>query len=267
MNTFLFAWNPIKWLWEIEENIKEIKQKGSSSEKWNVISHRKIKYGDRAFLVRVGKEPRGLIASGFVTSEVFLDKSWNKEEDKLAHRVIIDFDTILNADREPILNWDTLKQDLPKGNWTPQSSGIKINKDISEKLEKIWFDFLNKKDVDDISFTENKYYEGNPSHVLITKYERNPYARKACIEKHGLSCSVCSFNFEEKYGELGEGFIQVHHLHQISTMRKEHIINPIDDLRPICPNCHAMIHKRKEPYTIEELAEILKKEKTNLDIL
>ena len=58
------------------------------------------------------------------------------------------------------------------------------------------------------------YTEGTPNQVLVTKYERNPFARKTCIDHYGLSCSVCEFNFENEYGELGKDFIHVHHLRQ-----------------------------------------------------
>lgn len=34
-------------------------------------------------------------------------------------------------------------------------------------------------------------------------------------------------------------------------------IDPISDLRPVCPNCHAMLHKKNPPYTIDELREII----------
>ncbi|MDT8416146.1 MAG: HNH endonuclease, partial [Flavobacteriaceae bacterium] len=79
------------------------------------------------------------------------------------------------------------------------------------------------------------------------------------IDHYGLSCSVCKFNFENEYGELGKDFIHVHHLRQVADIGKEYKIDPVKDLRPVCPNCHAMIHKRKEPYTIDELKEKMKK--------
>lgn len=66
---------------------------------------------------------------------------------------------------------------------------------------------------------------------------------------------ICDFSFEEKYGEIGRGFIHVHHLTAISSIGKEHKLNPIIDLRPVCPNCHSMIHKRLDPFSIEEIIE------------
>lgn len=80
-------------------------------------------------------------------------------------------------------------------------------------------------------------------------------ARDKCINHYGVTCSVCDFNFEKKYGDIGEGFIHVHHLTELSSIRSEYQIDPIEDLRPVCPNCHAMLHKRNPAYTIEELRE------------
>ncbi|MBJ6360362.1 DUF3427 domain-containing protein [Paenibacillus sp. MAHUQ-46] len=103
-----------------------------------------------------------------------------------------------------------------------------------------------------------KLVEGAIKQVFVNIYERNPLARKRCIEHYGVVCSVCEFNFADHYGEIGEGFIHVHHLKSLREIGKEYEINPIKDLKPVCPNCHAMLHKRKpEPYSIEELRGIL----------
>ena len=270
MKTFLFAWNPKKWNWTtLEQSIDQIEQTGRATEKWSVISHRKIQPGDRAFLMRLGEEPKGIMAAGFVATPPFLSKHWSGE-DKLVNRVMIDFEVILNPEKEPLLSLDILKQgNLTKVNWTPQSSGIEINPEFTDELEAVWFDFLTTQEIRHNPFKETEkdeqkvYTEGTPNQVLVTKYERNPFARKTCIDHYGLSCSVCQFNFENKYGELGKDFIHVHHLRQVADIGKEYKIDPIKDLRPVCPNCHAMIHKRKEPYSIDELREKMKKSAGN----
>jgi 5-methylcytosine-specific restriction protein A len=95
--------------------------------------------------------------------------------------------------------------------------------------------------------------EGALSQVSRNAYERNPDARRRCIEHYGCRCSVCDFDFERTYGTLGNGFIHVHHLKPLSEIREAYVIDPITDLRPICPNCHAMIHRVAETMTIEEL--------------
>lgn len=103
------------------------------------------------------------------------------------------------------------------------------------------------------------YVEGAVKRITVNAYERNPQARAACLRAHGLSCAVCGFNFASVYGEIGENFIHVHHLKPIAQIGTEYTLDPIQDLRPVCPNCHAMLHRRKgpRPYSIEELALIV----------
>jgi 5-methylcytosine-specific restriction enzyme A len=108
--------------------------------------------------------------------------------------------------------------------------------------------------------TPDVFREGAVSQVLVNVYERAPDARKICIEHYGLNCHVCDFNFEAVYGERGTGFIHVHHLRLVSGGESE--VNPIDDLRPVCPNCHAMIH-RYGLLSIEELKELIKNTAVN----
>ena len=102
-----------------------------------------------------------------------------------------------------------------------------------------------------------EHLEGATKKVFVNAYERNPKARAACIKQYGVTCIVCTFNFQSKYGPIGEGFIHVHHLKPIAKQSGEHVVNPDTDLRPICPNCHAMLHVSDPPLTIEELVEIV----------
>ena len=120
----------------------------------------------------------------------------------------------------------------------------------------------------DIENSENLYpeevtknlREGSKKIISVNSYERNPKARTECIKKYGVNCSVCGFNFESTYGKRGEGFIHVHHLVPVSDIGDEYEINPITDLRPVCPNCHAMLH-RKGNISIEELINEIKSHK------
>jgi predicted HNH restriction endonuclease len=107
------------------------------------------------------------------------------------------------------------------------------------------------------------YFEGAVTQVTVNAYERNERARRRCIAHYGLRCRVCETNFEEVYGHIGAGFIHVHHLKPLSEIRAEYVLDPIEDLRPVCPNCHAMIHRRRPPYTIEEVKEMLFRRREN----
>ena len=101
--------------------------------------------------------------------------------------------------------------------------------------------------------TPEKYSEGARFAVTINAYERNPKARAACVAHHGHVCAVCGFDFARAFGDLGEGFIHVHHVVPIGKIGKEYKINPIKDLIPVCPNCHAMIHRAEPPLTVDQL--------------
>lgn len=116
-----------------------------------------------------------------------------------------------------------------------------------------------------LGFSENPYpvqeeyglnielTEGAAYTVQVNAYERNPVAREKCIQHYGVNCVVCDFNFGVIFGESASGYIHVHHLTPLATIGREYILDPIQDLRPVCPNCHAVIHMRTPPYTIDEV--------------
>jgi hypothetical protein len=100
---------------------------------------------------------------------------------------------------------------------------------------------------------ETSYWEGALKQVIITVFERDRRARRECLDNWGYKCQVCGMSFADRYGPVGKEFIHVHHLIPISTIKKSYRIDGKKDLRPVCPNCHAMLHHGKIPPTIEEL--------------
>lgn len=101
--------------------------------------------------------------------------------------------------------------------------------------------------------------EGIVKQVFVNRYERNRAARNKCIEHYGSQCVICGFDFEEVYGPIGKNKIHVHHLVPLSKIKHDYKVNPIYDLRPVCPNCHLIIHSKKEAFTIEEVKNLLNK--------
>ena len=97
------------------------------------------------------------------------------------------------------------------------------------------------------------YLEGSVRQVTVNAYERNLAARKECIAHHGCRCSICGFDFEAAFGEIGRDFIHVHHLREISSIGGAYVIRPLTDLIPVCPNCHAMLHRRSPAFTPAEI--------------
>lgn len=101
------------------------------------------------------------------------------------------------------------------------------------------------------------FFEGALSRVAVNAFERNQAARDACIRHHGAVCAVCSFDFGTVYGAIGQGLIHVHHIVPLKDIRQDYKVDPIRDLVPVCPNCHAIIHRTSEAMEIAKLKEHL----------
>ena len=118
------------------------------------------------------------------------------------------------------------------------------------------FEKLRTSETDEAEIHEREFYlEGNRKTVLSSRVERSFAARAACIENHGCICQVCGMDFSDVYGSIGLGFIHVHHILPLSESNVSRSVDPKTDLVPVCPNCHAMLHKRRPPFTVEELKE------------
>lgn len=103
----------------------------------------------------------------------------------------------------------------------------------------------------------NTYREGSKRQIIVNAYERDPKARKKCIEHHGTSCVICGFSFLAVFGHEAEDFIHVHHLKPLAEIGIEYEVDPVNDLRPVCPNCHAVIHLGGRTRSLEEVKSML----------
>lgn len=101
--------------------------------------------------------------------------------------------------------------------------------------------------------------EGACSTVTVNRYERSPANRAACIAAHGSRCKICGFDFGAFYGPLAHGYIEVHHRIPVSKIGSGYRVNPVNDLIPLCANCHAAIHQVDPPLLPETLMEELRK--------
>ena len=99
--------------------------------------------------------------------------------------------------------------------------------------------------------------EGAVRSIVVNAYERNPEARRRCIEAHGTCCCICGFDFGEVYGVVAEGYIHVHHLRPLSEIKEEYVVDPVNDLRPVCPNCHAVLHLGGECRGIDDVVQLV----------
>lgn len=106
-----------------------------------------------------------------------------------------------------------------------------------------------------------EFREGSTKSVTVNIYERNPRARRTYLQHYGAICTICKFNFGAVYGESAKGFIHVHHLKPLSEIGVEYELDPIRDMRPVCPNCHAVIHLGRNARSIEEVIDLINSKK------
>lgn len=183
--------------------------------------------------------------------EFWLDISeYEKSKDGLYARL-----KLLEQVDTPYLSLDNLIQN---GLGAAPQGPKKISTNLNAYIERYFNDFYTDGLYDNID-EEREYHEGHVRSVLVNVYERSSIARRKCIEHHGESCYVCGMNFRDRYGTLGDGFIHIHHLRPLYTIGQDYVIDYKNDLIPVCPNCHAMIHRIPggESMSLEKIKNIL----------
>ncbi len=130
------------------------------------------------------------------------------------------------------------------------------------EVKKIIAELMHRNSVlfpDDIPEKSKGLPEGAKKSVLVNAYERSNEARRQCIEHWGYNCQLCGILLEDFYDSYGSSFIHVHHRIPLSQIKKSYIVDPIKDMLPICPNCHAILHRIESDNPIGELRKIIKK--------
>lgn len=120
---------------------------------------------------------------------------------------------------------------------------------------------------DDIATEEEAYgptdshkgdVEGGKYSCQSYAYERSAKNRARAIQLHGTVCSACGFDFNQHYTKnYAESYIQIHHLRAVSQ-GGEREVDPAIDLKPLCANCHCMVHRRRNQILeISRLVELI----------
>lgn len=104
----------------------------------------------------------------------------------------------------------------------------------------------------------SNFSEGHATKITVNRYERSASARSACINHHGTLCAACGIRLSDRYGPIAHNLIHVHHLNPLALLNSTNQVDPINDLVPVCPNCHAVIHLRDPPFTITELRSMVR---------
>lgn len=89
---------------------------------------------------------------------------------------------------------------------------------------------------------------------LHRKLDRNRGLAREAKRIQGFTCKACEVSFGRMYGEIGEGYIEAHHLVPISTLKGQVVeLDPAKDFVVLCSNCHRMIHRTDDTSNVEGL--------------
>lgn len=139
---WLFVWNPSHWAWEdLPDQIARTRAGKPALIRWT-CANQTIAPGDRAWLVRLGQEPKGVMATGNVVSDPYEAEHHNDakaSEGKTGTYVDIEFSVIRDVFKDPIVGLNELNTiTIDNQQWSPQSSGIEIKPRSAALLEKLW---------------------------------------------------------------------------------------------------------------------------------
>ncbi len=100
--------------------------------------------------------------------------------------------------------------------------------------------------------------EGARTRIEVNRYERDRRNRAAAIAIHGYRCKACGVDMGERYCADAIGLIEVHHTTPISEIGSDdgYIVDPRNELIPLCPNCHSVAHRRTPPFSVDELRDM-----------
>lgn len=154
-----------------------------------------------------------------------------------------------------IENIQIINSDLKLNTKIVGTRTIYATNEVQQEIDRVIHENFVEIYPDDID--DGNLIEGAKKQVTVNAYERNQKARRQCIKHHGTKCYICNFDFEKVYGENGKGFVHVHHEIPLSEIQEEYQINPIQDLKPVCPNCHAMLHRKTPAYSINDVKKMI----------
>jgi hypothetical protein len=138
MVTVLLTWNPVKWAWgEREEAIRRTSSGSAYRDQWSIGSRTGgVGPGDRAFLLRQGLEPRGIVASGTVVSAPFLGPHWDGTPGRSATFVGVEWELVVDDDE--VLPTRMLMADIPMTHWNPMGGGTLIAPPGDALIAELW---------------------------------------------------------------------------------------------------------------------------------
>jgi 5-methylcytosine-specific restriction protein A len=259
MTAIILAWDPDHSDgWNHAAAVERVRETGQVLTSWAVDGPVDVHAGDEAWLWLQGRR-RGLLGHGLVVSGEAPGAAQPAagERNMGSRRITVAFDALLRsgdqilpgvlADAVPEVPWEDLAQ-----------PALALDPMLESRVRAVWRELGPAQAPDPVHLVPGSYPEQAVSRVQANRFESNVEARRICVAHHGTSCAACGFSFESAYGETGTGFIQVHHLVPAGQIGNDYELDPVTDLVPLCPNCHAMAHLDvSTPRTVAELRQLI----------
>lgn len=250
MAAYLLTWNPAKQFeWSgLPETADRVRAGDEQDDQWSCWS-KAVRPGDTLFLLKQGKEPRGIVGIGVATGAPSMRWHWRDGRKKQRY-VPLRWRSLLDPGVDAVLEVHHLPQGLRRRDeWRTRISGIVLPDAAARELLQIWTRHCSQQI--DLRLADEEEISGLEG-PLVRRYvlhrKRESWLRQEKIESilrttGALRCEVprCNFDFRARYGELGKAYAQVHHLKPLSA-RDGVRETKLSDLAVVCANCHVMIH-------------------------
>ena len=269
MAAIILAWNPDRRDgWNYAAAVEQVSETGLFLAEWTVTEPDQVPAGTEVWLWLQGRTRCGLLGHGSVVSgghhrepeaggEPGGHRIGGGPLHAHARHIAVAFDALIASGDEvpPALFADV----VPDIHWVPPMRPVTVLDPVLEaKIRAVWRRYGPSRPSSPGHLTPGSYPEQAIRRVQVNRFESSAEAQRICIAHHGTGCAACGLSFESTYGEAAAGFIEVHHLVPPELLGTGYQLDPVTDLVPLCPNCHAMAHLGvATPRTVAELRQLI----------
>lgn len=254
MSAVLLGWDPVwpeAWQPDYASAAAGAADAGMFRAVWDITGAPSIEPGADTWFVLPGAH-EGVAGHGVVVSYPYAISDAEADPDGPVTVVDVDIDLLL-----PLGDQIPLSGLLPSGT-LPESGILLLDRDEEADLRAAWALQLAALPSPATAVIPGTLPQEALRWSLASRYENDPDATRICLVHHGPACSACGFEFRAAFGENGSGMMQVHHIVPPRLVQDGYELDPVTDLVPLCPNCHAMAHTGSpDPYTPAELRRLL----------
>lgn len=264
MAAVILPWQPAgRNRWNYRAAVEHIAGSGRFFQQWALDRELPLTAGTEAWLFVQGSAGWGTGLTGHGTVMSGLNRSFVREHpvsgkrDDMAWEITVAFDALLPLGEH--IRADVLSIAVPGIPWDGilDSPGMAVPLAAEPHLRQLW------REQGPTPASPGRLVPGTfpldaISSIDVLRYEYDPDARRVCLAFHGTSCAACGFSFETFFGGEGAGCIEVHHVTPPSMLGGTYQLDPVADLVPLCPNCHAVAHRRDGgQQTVTELRSLI----------